>query len=96
MNGPAFITFDFRGQRFEYAGGLPLEVSEAVAHLFDSQGFWIGGYPPALLVSGKEEGDDLPTALWEIEHIGGRVVEIHGRRPSGAILAEDWKHPRIY
>ena len=95
FGGDAHIVFEFGGRRYEYDGGLPGEVADAVAALYDERGFWRGGYPD-LSAQAKEPLDTLPTALWEIAHVGGKVIEIHGARPSGAILDEDWKHPRIY
>jgi hypothetical protein len=91
----AYIIFEFNGQRYEYDGGLPTEVANASAHLYDSEGFWIGGYP-ANLPAGADEDDELPTARWEIEHVGGKVIEVIGARENGAVHYMDWKHPRIY
>ena len=95
-HGNASILFDFRGQRYEYDGGLPAEVAAAVADLFDEHGFWRGGYPADLATLGKDSEDELPAARWEIEHIGGTVVEILGTRDNGAIHLTDWKRPRLY
>lgn len=92
----AYIIFEFRGQRYEYDGGMPAAVLEAVPHLLDSHGFWVGGFPIELLIEGPGEADDLPAARWEIEHVGGRVLEIHGARADGTIQTDDWKTPRIY
>jgi hypothetical protein len=94
--GIASILFDFRGQRYEYDGGLPDAVADAVADRFDERGFWVGGYPDTLAALGKDPEDELPTARWEIEHIGGTVIEILGARDNGAIHFEDWKRPRIH
>lgn len=95
-NGNARIIFEFRGQRYEYDGGLPDEVAAAVSDLFDDDGFWIGGYPEALAGQMADAEDELPAARWEIEHVGGRVIEILGARADGSIRLEDWKRPRIY
>jgi len=92
----ACVIFEFNGRQYEYDGGLPTEVADAAVHLFDEEGFWLSGYPSELCRQGKEALDTLPTALWEIQHVGGRVLEIRGARSSGAVLHEDWKNPRIY
>jgi len=81
----AYIIFTVAGRRYLYDGDLP--------HPFD---YGVGPYPDALYAQEKEPGDTLPTALFEISQIGGQVIEIVGARPSGAIFAEDWLHPRIY
>lgn len=91
----ASITFTFHGRSYEYDGELPAEVTSQVASLFDDRGFWRGGYPPALASQGVDQNDTLPTALWEITHVGGQVVEIRGAQASGAIYLEDWKRPRV-
>lgn len=49
-----------------------------------------------MIAEGKEPGDTLPTARFEIAELGGEILEVHGARPSGAILEEDWKNPVIY
>jgi hypothetical protein len=95
-SGNACVIFELGGQRYEYDGGLPAEVLDRSAHLLDADGFWKESYPASLEGEGKEPRDALPTALWEIRHVGGRMIEIQGARPSGAIMEEDWKHPRIY
>ncbi len=92
----AYIIFELDGVRHEYDGGLPAAVLEAAQALLDDRGYWLGGYPAALGAAGVDVLDDLPTARWEIEHVGGRVLEIHGARPDGSIHADDWKHPRVY
>ncbi len=92
----AYIIFEFRGQRYEYDGGMPAAVLDAVPHLLDNHGNWVAGYPVELLADGADAFDDLPAALWEIEHVGGRVLETHGARADGSIHAEDWKTPRVY
>lgn len=92
----ATILFEFRGRHFVYDGGLPEAVEEAVADLYDERGFWRGGYPAELAGQMADAEDELPAARWEIEHIGGRVVEIRGARPNGAIHLEDWQAPRIH
>ncbi len=96
MNGTAYIVFEYKGRRYEYDGGLPEEVEEQAAHLFDAEGFWLGGYPAELEAQAVDAEDVLPIARWEIEHVGGTIVEIHGARANGAIHGEDWKNPRIY
>jgi hypothetical protein len=95
-HGKAYVVFELGGARYEYDGGLPDEVINQSAHLFDQDGFWKAGYPDSLDAEAKEERDSLPSALWEIHQVGGTVINIHGARPSGAVLEEDWKHPRIY
>ena len=92
----ATILFEFRGQRYVYDGGLPEAVEEAVADLYDDSGFWRAGYPADLVDQGADTEDELPAARWEIEHVGGRVLEIRGARPNGAIHLEDWPNPRIH
>jgi len=93
----AYITFSIAGLTYEYDGGLPDEVMAAAgkAGLLDDNGFWIDGYPPEIEAAGKDY-DELPIARWEIEHVGGKVLEVHGARANGAIHPEDWKSPRIY
>jgi hypothetical protein len=95
-HGNACVIFELGGHRYEYDGGLPDEVCDRFAHLFDAQGFWRTGYPDTLAAEARGPRDALPTALWEIRQVGGRVIEVQGTRPSGAILEEDWKQPRIY
>ena len=94
--GKAYITFLLDGQSYEYDGGLPTEIVDRFAYLLDLQGFWIGGYPRDLAATGADELDELPTARWEIEHIGGQVQQVHGARENGAIHLDDWKKPRIH
>jgi len=91
----AYITFSFAGQQYEYDGGLPGAVTERVAHLFDPEGFWIGGYPSET-ANPADDQDELLLARWEIEHVGGTVLQVHNTRPDGTIHFEDWKSPRIY
>jgi hypothetical protein len=92
--GNAQIVFEIAGREYVYDGALPLDLLERCAHLLDAQGFW--RYPPELAAQAKEPRDMLPFACWEIAAAGGRVIRIEGARASGAILEEDWKHPRIY
>ena len=96
MSGQASILFTLAGETYEYDGGLPAAVLERAAALLTPQGFWIGGYPPDLAAAGADAQDELPVARWEIEHVGGRVIEVRGARENGAIHHEDWKRPRIY
>jgi hypothetical protein len=95
-HGNACIIFEFQGRRYEYDGALPDEVADAVADLYDERGFWRGGYPPGLAAQGADGRDELPTALWEITHVGGTVIEVRGTRDNGAVYLEDWKRPRVY
>lgn len=95
-HGNAQIVFEIAGQRHVYDGGLPAEVINRSPQLFDQDGFWKGGYPDSLDSEAKEARDSLPSALWEIRQVGGAVIAIEGARPSGAILDEDWKHPRVF
>lgn len=96
MNGKAYIVFEYKGRRYEYDGGLPDELDDEIAHLVDAEGMWLGGYPAELAALAIDSEDALPLARWEIEHIGGRVLEIHGARSNGAIHLEDWTNPRVY
>lgn len=96
MSGQAYITFILGSQSFEYDGGLPSAVLERAQQLLTPDGFWKGGYPQDLARQALDAQDELPIALWEINHVGGTVAEIHGRRENGAIHQEDWKSPRIY
>ena len=91
----AFITFSFDGQEYEYDGGLPGEVLDRVHQLLDAHGFWIGGYPEAA-ANPADDLDEIPAARWEIEHVGGKILQVHGARADGTIRHEDWKRPRIY
>lgn len=91
----ASIIFEIKGARHVYDGGLPADVIERAAALLTPQGFWIGGYPPELATAGVDDLDELPVARWEIEHVGGTVIEIRGARAHGAIHHEDWVQPRI-
>jgi len=93
----ACIIFEFRGQRYEYDGDLPGDVFAALPdELFDAEGFWVGGYPDEIDAQDADDQDTLPTARWEIEHIGGTVLEVRGARDNGAIHWEDWKRHVIY
>lgn len=92
----AYIVFELDGRRYEYDGGFPAELADRVAALCDADGFWLGGYPAAAFTGMKDERDDLPAVLWEIGHLGGRVLEIQGAGASGAIHPEDWRNPRLY
>lgn len=96
MSGTAYITFTLAGESHEYDGGLPSVVLERVQHLLTPDGFWSGGYPRDLVRQAADEHDVLPIALWEIAHVGGKVLQIHGRRENGAIHEQDWKNPRIH
>jgi hypothetical protein len=92
----ASIIFTLDGKTYEYDGGLPAAVLERAAALLTPEGFWVGGYPAELAAAGADAQDELPTARWEIEHVGGTVLEVRGARDNGAIHLEDWKQPRIY
>ena len=78
----AYIIFTVSGRRYTYDGSLPPPFSESASE-----------YPDSLFADEKEPGDELPTARFEIEQLGGKIIEIHGARPSGAILWADWKNP---
>ncbi len=93
LGGNASILFEYKGKRYVYDGGLPDAVEAMTEHLRDDEGYWLEPSPDSL-----PEGDTnaLPTAIWEIEHIGGKVLEVRGARSNGAIYWEDWLSPRIY
>lgn len=93
----ASLLFAFAGQRYTYDGQLPAALLRALPpDLFDAEGFWRGGYPASLAEQMRDAEDMLPAARWEIEHIGGTVLEIRGARPNGAIHLEDWQRPVIH
>lgn len=94
-NGQACVIFLLGGQSYEYDGDWPEALSAHLAAYHDADGFWRTDYPNSIAAAMKDPWDELPTVLWEIGQIGGRVTEIRGAQPDGSIHLEDWKRPII-
>lgn len=87
--GQARVVFDLGGQRYEYDGDFPEELTDVIEAFLTEDGFWADR--PDLSAQQKNPFDSLPDALWEIARIGGEVVAVHGQRDDGSILMGDWK-----